>query len=105
MGTLLEITMSSVSYEFLLNSHMQRMVDGVLQNQSYFEEVVEKYSGPGRYTAKQENEDLEEIASTLPSDVGQAAQAFVQRSLTTLKVTTTTSISVALCNSLREVFF
>jgi hypothetical protein len=70
----------------LLGLYMQRMVDGVLQNQSYFEEVVEQYSGPGRYTAKQENEDLEEIASTLPSDVGPAAQAFVQRSLTTLKV-------------------
>lgn len=63
----------------------QRMVKDVLKNASYFEEFVEKYSGPGRYTAKQENEDLEEIAKTLPSDVGPHLQAFVNRSLTTLK--------------------
>lgn len=63
----------------------RKMVDEALRHAPYFEEFAEQYGGPGRYTAKQENEDLEEIASTLPSDVGPNAQAFVQRSLITLK--------------------
>ncbi|MCO5608812.1 hypothetical protein L7F22_063029 [Adiantum nelumboides] len=63
----------------------QDMVKDTLRNIPYYEKFAETYGGPGRYTAKQENEDLEEIAGTLPSDVGRAAKSFVNRSLTTLK--------------------
>ncbi|KAI5066484.1 hypothetical protein GOP47_0019108 [Adiantum capillus-veneris] len=63
----------------------QDMVQETIRHLPYYEAFVERHGGPGRYTAKQENEDLEEIAGTLPSDVGRAAKSFVQRSLTTMK--------------------
>ena len=49
-------------------------------------ELVDFYSGPDTVTAKQQNQELERVANTIPDDVPSSVKRFTDRALLSLQV-------------------
>lgn len=49
-------------------------------------EIVDYYSGPDRVTAKQQQEELERVAKTLPPSAPDSVKRFTERAVLSLQV-------------------
>lgn len=49
-------------------------------------EVVDHYSGPDRVTAKQQQQELERVAKTIPESVPASVKRFADRAVLSLQV-------------------
>lgn len=49
-------------------------------------EIVDHYCGPDRVTAKQQHEELERVAKTLPTSVPDSMKHFTDRAVLSLQV-------------------
>lgn len=49
-------------------------------------EIVDYYSGPDRVTAKQQQEELERVAKTLPASAPASVKRFTERAVLSLQV-------------------
>lgn len=50
------------------------------------QEIIDYYSGPDRITAKQQQEELERVAKTLPDSAPASVKRFTDRAVLSLKV-------------------
>lgn len=49
-------------------------------------EIVDYYSGPDRVTAKQQQQELERVAKTLPQSAPNSVKRFTERAVLSLQV-------------------
>lgn len=49
-------------------------------------EIVDYYSGPDRVTAKQQQQELERVAKTLPESAPNSVKRFTERAVLSLQV-------------------
>lgn len=49
-------------------------------------EIVDYYSGPDRITAKQQQQELERVAKTLPASAPDSVKQFTERAILSLQV-------------------
>ncbi|KAG1367895.1 hypothetical protein COCNU_14G003630 [Cocos nucifera] len=52
----------------------------------YLNELIEMYSGPDTVTAKQQQQELERVAKTLPENIPSSVKRFTDRAVLTLQV-------------------
>lgn len=57
-----------------------------MKNVPLMKELVDYYSGPNRVTAKQQGEELERVAKTLPASAPASVTRFTDRAVLSLKV-------------------
>lgn len=72
-------------FSFLL-SFFQEAVNEVMQRVPLLKEIVDHYSGPDRVTAKQQGEELERVAKTIPESVPASIKQFANRAVLSLQV-------------------
>ena len=65
---------------------VQEAVEETMKNVPLMEQIVEYYSGPERITAKQQMEELDRIAKTLPKSVPDSVERFTNRAVLSLQV-------------------
>lgn len=63
----------------------QEVVDATMKNVPLMKELVDYYSGPNRVTAKQQGEELERVAKTLPASAPASVERFTDRAVLSLK--------------------
>ena len=56
-------------------------------------EIVDYYSGPDRVTAKQQQEELERVARTVPVSAPQSVKQFADRAVLSLQVSCSPMVS------------
>lgn len=56
-----------------------------MQRVPLLREIVDYYSGPDRVTAKQQGEELERVAKTLPKSVPTSVKCFTDRAVLSLQ--------------------
>ncbi|GKC27052.1 hypothetical protein Tco_1034346 [Tanacetum coccineum] len=64
----------------------REVVDATMKNVPLMKELVDYYSGPNRVTAKQQGEELERVAKTLPESAPASVKRFTDRAVLSLKV-------------------
>lgn len=57
-----------------------------MQRVPLLKEIVDYYSGPDRVTSKQQGEELERVAKTLPKSVPASVKCFADRAVLSLQV-------------------
>lgn len=57
-----------------------------MQRVPLLKEIVDYYSGPDRVTAKQQQEELERVAKTLPESAPASIKRFADRAVLSLQV-------------------
>ncbi|KAF3785369.1 hypothetical protein EJ110_NYTH28132 [Nymphaea thermarum] len=63
----------------------EEVVKETMEKAPYMEQLVDIYCGPERVTAKEQNEELERVASTLPENLPSSVKNFTNRALLSLK--------------------
>lgn len=64
----------------------QEVVKETMEKAPVLKELVDFYSGPDRVTAKQQHQELERVANTLPENVPSSVRRFTDRAMLSLKV-------------------
>lgn len=64
----------------------QKVIEETMENVPYMEQLIEHYSGPERVTAKQQQQELERVAMTLPENVPSSVKRFTDRAVLSLQV-------------------
>ncbi|CAN8288082.1 unnamed protein product [Cochlearia groenlandica] len=75
-----------VAYEGIKDQEeWEEAIDEVMAQAPLIKEIVDHYSGPDRVTAKQQSEELDRIATTLPKSVPDSVKRFADRAALSLK--------------------
>ncbi|XP_078433632.1 hydroxyproline-rich glycoprotein family protein [Wolffia australiana] len=61
------------------------IMEETMKKAPVLKELVDFYSGPDRVTAKQQDQELERVANTIPDDVPSSVKRFTDRALISLK--------------------
>lgn len=64
----------------------QEAVNEVMERVPLLKEIVDHYSGPDRVTAKQQGEELERVAKTIPESAPASIKRFANRAVLSLQV-------------------
>lgn len=63
----------------------EQVINETMEKLPYMKELIDIYSGPDRITAKQQQEELERVAKTLPENVPSSVKRFTDRALLSLQ--------------------
>ncbi|KAL5978754.1 hypothetical protein ACLOJK_029871 [Asimina triloba] len=63
----------------------EQIMEETMAKVPYFKQLIDMYAGPDRMTAKQEQEELEKVALTIPEDAPSSVKRFTNRALLTLQ--------------------
>ncbi|KAJ4842399.1 hypothetical protein Tsubulata_000950 [Turnera subulata] len=75
-----------MAYEGLeTNEQWQEAVDETMKNLPLLKEIVDHYSGPDTVTAKQQQQELERVANTIPQSAPPPVHRFAHRALLSLQ--------------------
>lgn len=75
-----------MAYEGIENQQKwEEVVEETMQKVPLLREIVDYYSGPDRVTAKQQGEELERVAKTLPKSVPTSVKCFTDRAVLSLQ--------------------
>lgn len=58
----------------------------IMEKLPYMKELMDVYCGPDRVTAKQQQQELERVAKTLPENAASSVKRFTERALLSLQV-------------------
>lgn len=61
-------------------------MEETMKNVPLMKEILDHYGGPDRATAKQQNEELERVAKTLPASTPASVKRFTDRAVLSLQV-------------------
>lgn len=64
----------------------QEVMRETMENVPLLKEIVEHYCGPDSVTAKQQHEELERVAKTLPASAPSSVKRFTDRAVLSLQV-------------------
>jgi hypothetical protein len=78
------ITFLTVLIKYL--SPHQEAVKDVMARAPHMKELIDMYSGPDVVTAKQQEEELQRVANTLPENIPSSVKRFTDKTLLSLKV-------------------
>lgn len=70
----------------ILLCHYQEAVKDVMARAPHMKELIDMYSGPDVVTAKQQEEELQRVANTLPESIPSSVKRFTDKTLLSLKV-------------------
>lgn len=70
----------------MLDSIFQEAIQETMEKVPYLNELIEMYSGPDTVTAKQQQQELERVAKTLPENIPSSVKRFTDRAVLTLQV-------------------
>lgn len=65
---------------------MQEIINEALEKLPVMKELMDMYCGPDRVTAKEQQEELERVAKTLPENIPSSVKRFTDRALLSLQV-------------------
>lgn len=65
---------------------MQEVIKETMETVPLMKEIVDYYSGPDRVTAKQQQQELERVAKTLPESAPNSVKRFTERAVLSLQV-------------------
>lgn len=72
---------------FLMSNFLnQEAVKEIMEKLPYMKELMDIYCGPDRVTAKQQQQELERVAKTLPENAASSVKRFTERALLSLQV-------------------
>ncbi|KAL6603688.1 hypothetical protein ACP70R_044049 [Stipagrostis hirtigluma subsp. patula] len=75
-----------VAYEGIQNQEeWEEAVKDVMERASHMKELIDMYSGPDVVTAKQQEEELQRVANTLPETIPSSVKRFTDKTLLSLK--------------------
>lgn len=74
------------SVSFLPFSFNQEIMKETMERVPLMKEIVDHYSGPDRVTAKQQQEELERVARSVPVSAPDSVKRFADRAVLSLKV-------------------
>ncbi|PKA52236.1 hypothetical protein AXF42_Ash010132 [Apostasia shenzhenica] len=63
----------------------EEAVKDIMEKLPYMKELIDMYSGPDRVTAKQQQQELERVARTLPENVPSSVKRFTDRAVLSLQ--------------------
>ncbi|XP_075513783.1 LOW QUALITY PROTEIN: uncharacterized protein LOC142548977 [Primulina tabacum] len=63
----------------------EEVIEETMKNVPLMKEIVDHYSGPERVTAKQQQEELERVAKTLPASAPASVKRFTERAVLSLQ--------------------
>ena len=71
----------------------------VMARAPHMKELIDMYSGPDVVTAKQQEEELQRVANTLPENIPSSVKRFTDKTLLSLKVCVTTTCALYIIHS------
>ncbi|CAN6471815.1 unnamed protein product [Victoria cruziana] len=63
----------------------EEVMKETMEKAPYMEQLIDIYCGPDRVTAKEQNEELDRVANTLPENLPSSVKSFTNRALLSLK--------------------
>lgn len=79
--------MFSAYFNFLnFFTFYQEVMEETMEKVPLLKEIVDYYSGPDRVTAKQQQEELERVANTLPESAPDSVKRFTESAVLSLQV-------------------
>ncbi|KAK8930980.1 hypothetical protein KSP39_PZI016787 [Platanthera zijinensis] len=67
-------------------ARLEEAIEDLRERLPHLKELVDRYSGPDRVTAKQQQEELERVAKTLPENIPASVKRFTDRAVISLQV-------------------
>lgn len=77
-----------LGFDKFLCHFLQEVVKATMDQVPLMKEIVDYYSGPDRVTARQQQQELERVAKTLPESAPASVKRFTDRAVLSLQVRT-----------------
>lgn len=65
---------------------LQEIIEDLMKKLPAFKNLIDYYCGPDRVTAKQQQEELQRVANTLPKSAPASVKKFTDRAVLSLQV-------------------